>query len=168
MILFLDFDGVLHPEIALSTRRDFEHLPRLWKILRAVPEVQVVFATSWRTSRSLDELIALMTRDGGEDLAHRFVGSNPVVKKESREQGDYGHRRDECLAWIEANRTRFPFWIKDIPWVAIDDIPHFYGIPCFNLYMTDCRTGLTEADVALIIRKLEGTLRPQHRKRWLS
>lgn len=155
MILFLDFDGVLHPESALSTRKDFEHLPLLWKILRLVPEVSVVFATSWRTSRSLNELTTLVTRGGGEDLAHRFVGSNPVGNKESREEGGYGHRRDECLAWIEANRTRFPGWIKDIPWIAIDDIPYFYGIPCFNLYMTDYRTGLTEADVTLIIRKLE-------------
>jgi len=156
MILFLDFDGVLHPETSLSTRRDFEHLPRLWKILRAVPEVEVVFATSWRISRSLDELIALVTRGGGEDLAPRFVGSNPVVNKESREQGDYGRRLDEGLAWLEENRTRFPFWINKIPWMAIDDMPHFYGLPCFNLYMTDYRTGLTEADVGLIIKKLEG------------
>lgn len=156
MILFLDFDGVLHPESALSTRRNFEHLPRLWKILRAVPEVEVVFSTSWRTSRSLGELVTLVTQGGGEDLAGRFVGSNPVVSKELREQGSNGLRRHECLAWIEENRTRFPFWIKDVPWMAVDDNPHFYGIPCFNLYMTDYRIGLSEADVAMIISKLEG------------
>ena len=46
MVLFLDFDGVLHPETALSTRADFQHLPLLWRILREVPEVEVVFATS--------------------------------------------------------------------------------------------------------------------------
>lgn len=155
MILFLDFDGVLHPETALSTRVDFQHLPLLWQILRSVPEVEVVFATSWRNSHSLGELISLVTRGGGEDLAHRFVGTNPVVDKALREQGDYGHRRDECIQWLEANRAHFPYWMKDIPWIALDDIAHWYGLPCFNLYMTDYRTGLTDIDVATIIKKLE-------------
>lgn len=93
MILFLDFDGVLHPEAALSTRVDFQHLPLLWRILREVPEVEVVFATSWRNSHSLDELVFIVTRGGGEDLAHRFIGMNPIVDKASREQGGLGHER---------------------------------------------------------------------------
>jgi len=100
MILFLDFDGVLHPETALSTRVDFQHRPLLWKILRAVPEVEVVFATSWRNSHTLDELVSIVATGGGEDLAHRFVGVNPVVDKAAREHGDLGHRRDECCQWI--------------------------------------------------------------------
>jgi len=155
MILFLDFDGVLHPETMLTTRVEFEHRPLLWQILRSVPEVEVVFSTSWRTSHSLDELILLATKGGGEDLAHRFVGKNPVINKEMREQGDYAHRRDECIQWIEENRARFPYWIRDIPWVALDDIAYWYGLPCFNLHMTDYRTGLTATDVAAIINKLK-------------
>lgn len=155
MILFLDFDGVLHPETALSTRVDFQHLPRLWRILREVPEVEVVFATSWRNYHTFEELVTIVTQGGGEDLAPRFIGVNPVVDKASREQGDLGHRREECLLWIEANRLRFPIWKKDIPWLAIDDIAFWYGLPCFNLHMTYYKTGLTETDVAAIIRKLE-------------
>lgn len=155
MILFLDFDGVLHPETALSTRVDFQHLPLLWKILRAVPEVEVVFATSWRNSHTLDELVAIVTTGGGEDLARRFIGVNPVVDKASREQGDLGHRREECLQWIDNNRSRFPIWKKEIPWIALDDIALWYGLPCFNLHMTDYKTGLTEADVEAVIKKLE-------------
>ncbi|UCV20082.1 HAD domain-containing protein [Ferribacterium limneticum] len=155
MIIFLDFDGVLHPETTLSTRVNFQHLPLLWRILRAVPEVEVVFATSWRNSHSLDQLVAIVTRGGGEDLAHRFIGVNPVVDKASREQGDLGHRRDECIQWLEANQSRFPFWKKDIPWIALDDIAYWYGLPCFNLHMTDYKTGLTEVDVGAIIKKLE-------------
>lgn len=131
MILFLDFDGVFHPETALSTRVDFQHLPLLWKILREVPDVRVVFATSWRNSHSFAQLVTLVTHGGGEDLADRFIGINPVVDKVSREHGDLGHRREECLQWIDANRSRFPYWQKDIPWIALDDIPHWYGLPCF-------------------------------------
>lgn len=155
MIIFLDFDGVLHPESAVSTRVSFEHLPRLWRILRAVPEVEVVFATSWRNSHSFDELVAIVTNGGGEDLVHRFIGVNPVVDKASREQGALGHRREECLLWIEANRSRFPIWKKDVPWLALDDIAYWYGLPCFNLHMTDYRTGLSDADVEAVIKKLK-------------
>lgn len=155
MILFLDFDGVLHPESPLSTRVNFEHRPLLWRILREVPEVEVVFATSWRNSHTLTELVDIITRDGGEDLAHRFIGVTPTIDKSSREQRDLGHRREECLLWIEANRSRFPFWKKDVPWLALDDIALWYGLPCFNLHMTDYKTGLTEADVEAVIKKLK-------------
>jgi len=155
MILFLDFDGVLHPETALSTRVDFQHLPLLWRILRAVPEVEVVFATSWRNSHTQDELVTIVTTGGGEDLSHRFIGVNPVLEKASREQRGFGHRREECLQWINANRSRFPFWKKEIPWVALDDIAYWYGLPCFNLHMTNYKTGLTEADVDGVIKRLE-------------
>jgi len=96
-----------------------------------------------------------VTTGGGEDLANRFVGMNPVVDKASREQRDLGHRRDECLRWLEANWSRFPFWKKEIPWIALDDIAYWYGLPCFNLHMTDYLTGLTDADVEAVIRKLE-------------
>lgn len=147
---------MLHPETARSTRVDFQHLPLLWKILRAVPEVEVVFATSWRNSHTLEKLVAIVTQGDGEDLAHRFVGMNPVIDKASRGEGDLGLRRDECLQWLENNRSRFPIWKKDISWLAIDDIAYWYGLPCFNLHMTHFKTGLTETDVAAIIRKQQG------------
>jgi len=155
VILFLDFDGVLHPETALSTRVDFQHLPFLWRILRAVPKVEVVFATSWRISHTLEDLVTIVTTGGGEDLAHRFIGVNPVVDKASREQWDLGALREECIQWIDNNRSRFPSWKKDIPWIALDDIAYWYGLPCFHLHMTDYKTGLTEADVEDVIKKLE-------------
>lgn len=39
MILFLDFDGVLHPH--LRHEPDFCRLPLLWEILRVVPEARL-------------------------------------------------------------------------------------------------------------------------------
>lgn len=158
MILFLDFDGVLHPETALSTRADFQHRPLLWRILREVPEVKVVFATSWRNSHTLEELVSLVTTGGGEDLVKRFVGVNPVVDKASREQRDLGHRREECLQWIQENRSQFPYWKKHIPWMALDDVAYWYGLPCFELHLTNYQTGLTEADVEAVIKKMKAAL----------
>lgn len=97
----------------------------------------------------------MVAEPGGDELAHRFIGVNTVVDKASREQRDLGHRREECLQWIQENRSRFLYWNKDIPWMALDDVAYWYGLPCFELHMTDYQTGLTEADVEAVIQKLK-------------
>lgn len=53
-ILFLDFDGVLHPEHCLESKH-FCLLPVLEKVVRQVPEVGLVIASTWRLQVSLDE-----------------------------------------------------------------------------------------------------------------
>lgn len=154
MILFLDYDGVLHPELFADQDREvFCRVDRLWEILRACPEVQVVFSTSWREKFPFDELVDFSTANGGEDLANRFIGATPVIKPEGRD--DYRRREIECLAWLDANRDRFPLLKRDKPrWLALDDIAYWYSLPCWNLHLVDYRTGLTEKDVSEVIRKL--------------
>ncbi|MDD2722311.1 MAG: HAD domain-containing protein [Gallionella sp.] len=140
MILCLDFDGVLHPH--LRHEPDFCRLPLLWQILRACPNVNVVFSTSWREVYRHDELVEFVTYGGGEDLAHRIVGATPSLENE----GSYGRRDMEILSWCEANGYKGQ-------WIALDDIPEvFNGNP--NLYVVDGSTGLTEAAVAAIIQRL--------------
>ena len=46
MILFLDFDGVLHPNSDDSEH--FSCAPLLWELLRRHPDVRVVLSTGWR------------------------------------------------------------------------------------------------------------------------
>ena len=51
LILFLDFDGVLHPEgedHILNGGADFCFLPRLEALLREFPWVKIVISSSWR------------------------------------------------------------------------------------------------------------------------
>ena len=83
MILFLDFDGVLHPH--LRHEPDFCRLPLLWGILRAAPEAKVVFSTSWREVYRPDEMVEFVTYGGGEDLAHRIIGQTPSPENEGRD-----------------------------------------------------------------------------------
>lgn len=140
MIICLDFDGVLHPR--LRHEPDFCRLPLLWQILRACPNVNVVFSTSWREVCRHDELVEFVTYGGGEDLAHRIVGATPNLENEGR----YGRRDLEILSWCEANGYKGQ-------WLALGDIPEvFNGNP--NLYVVDGSTGLTEADVVAIIQRL--------------
>ena len=46
MILFLDFDGVLHPQP--NDGAQFSNAPRVWELLARHPEVSIVFSTGWR------------------------------------------------------------------------------------------------------------------------
>lgn len=143
VILFLDFDGVLHPEPS-GDEGVFCRVSLLWQILRACPEAQVVFSTSWRSLHRPEELMDFATFGGGEDLAHRFIGSTPSIiqERDANIVGRVYNREAECLEWLRhhgANR----------PWLALDDYAVDFRGP--NLYLVDRRTGLTEADVAAII-----------------
>lgn len=143
MIIFLDFDGVLHPHVRRET--DFCQLPQLWKILRACPETKVVFSTSWREIYDHAEMIAFVASAAGRDLAHRFLDSTPNLESEGR----YGRRDLEIQAWLDTNN-------HSGLWLALDDMPEIFCGQNPNLYVVDGSTGLTDADVDAIIQRIEG------------
>lgn len=128
MILFLDFDGVLHP----FDQPDgvFTLLPDFERMMRDFPEVDIVISSSWREAHALDELRALFS----SDIAQRIIGATPVLN-------DLAHeyiREAEILAWLcEADREKEP-------WVAIDDFEWFFSPECENLVLTDTNTGFDE------------------------
>jgi len=71
-ILFLDFDGVTHPD---GCRADdlFCQLPLIEGVLQRRPGVQVVISSSWRETRSLDVLRRYFRQDlrEREPIAHQ-------------------------------------------------------------------------------------------------
>ena len=139
-ILFLDFDGVLHPSPAGGMV--FCCLPHLWTVLRARPEIAVVFSTSWRERFDPETMIDFVTSNGGEDLRARFIGSNPVL---ANNQGDY-QRETECRAWLSSHH------MSDRHWLALDDDAGQFSDPS-HLYLVDGQTGLTAADVHKILHR---------------
>src|SRR4051794_39007445 len=54
-ILFLDFDGVLHPTYSIKAEL-FCYLPRLESVLRDYPMVKAVVTSDWRRNCDIDEL----------------------------------------------------------------------------------------------------------------
>ena len=113
MILFLDFDGALHPEDhgqGDSSGQAFCHLPKLERVLRDHPEVEVVISSMWREQLSLEALRALFS----PDLAHRIVGVTPISP---RVDGKYlpARREEEIIDWLrQCGRDQEP-------WLALDD-----------------------------------------------
>ena len=151
MILFLDFDGVLHPNLIHAP--EFSRLPLLWEILRACPHLDVVFSTSWREIYSPADLLQYMINGGGEQFIDRFIGFNPSVLREAGAfyTGTYFKRERECQLWLASNGQQHRFWL------AVDDIADAFSPSCTNLYLTDKNTGLTDVDVAKIIEVFKCT-----------
>ena len=84
MILFIDFDGVLHPFFPLPDLPDdenafFSYLPRLMRELDDFPGVDVVISSSWRTSENLMTQVP-------ETLRQRIAGHTPEIKRRVRKQ----------------------------------------------------------------------------------
>src|ERR1035437_6497807 len=110
MILFLDFDGVLHPQYedrTIPIEVAFCNLPLFESVMRDFSDVAIVISSTWRLQFSLDKLRAWFS----PDIAQRIidvtpnldvVGSAPVL------------REQEILRWMSSNRT------SDERWLAID------------------------------------------------
>lgn len=142
MILFLDFDGVLHPN--LKGEPDFCRLPLMWQILGACPDMEVVFSTSWREIYKFDEMVEFVTYGGGEEFAARFIGSTPELEAQN-----HCDRRDlEIQSWLDANG-------HSGSWLAIDDMPNLFNGGHPNLYVVDGACGLTDADVLAILGRIQ-------------
>ena len=131
-VLFLDFDGVLHPdppnaEIPLWARSEI-----LQRWLDTHTEVGVVVSSTWRNTRTLVEIQSLLPKA----LASRVVGTTPKIVDESYE------RQVECESWMRLHRNP---WDK---WIALDDRSWNFRPFEKRLILTDRRTGLVEGDIA--------------------
>ncbi|MFZ4538202.1 HAD domain-containing protein [Propionivibrio sp.] len=146
MIIFLDFDGVLHPDDSTVSEL-FCQLPLLWEILRARPAAEVVFSTSWREHYPFGELLDMVTSNGGEDLTPRFIDATPVINV-APGADDYRLRELECLAWLQENQR------ESARWLALDDVAHWFAFACPTLYLVDGQTGLTGDDVMAVLERL--------------
>lgn len=132
--LFLDFDGVLHPEFCHESKH-FSCLPFLEAVLRQVPAYDVVVTSTWRHHRPIEALRSHFS----SDLQQRVIGVTPRFSRlEDVPDALYGYEREaECHAWLQANGRVLA------PWLAVDDRSWLYRP--FNpfLFLVDGKTGLT-------------------------
>lgn len=119
--LFLDFDGVLHPENAYESAL-FCRMASLETVLRDFSEVEIVISSTWRLRRSLPELKAYLS----VELAGRVVGVTPVFS-ELQDVPDrlLGYARHaKCWTWQRHHRQ------SSNTWVALDDRPYLFRPFC--------------------------------------
>ncbi len=141
MILFLDFDGVLHPEPCYDKTQLFSCLPRLEAILRDFPTVQIVISSTWRENRSLTDLKSLFSID----ICARIIGATPDWKDIPDIVEVIGYQRHaEIEGWLRLSGEPWE------DWVAVDDKPYLFKPFLRNLIKTDPAAGLDEhAEVLL-------------------
>lgn len=141
MILFLDFDGVLHPDPCPEAGRLFEHAPRLEQVLSDFPEVCVVLSTSWRTVRTIDDLVANLPAG----LRLRVVGVTPTLANFQPPAHLVPYpRHAECVRWMQQRGQ------VERDWLALDDRSYWFAPYCENLIECHPGRGLTDDVVAYL------------------
>lgn len=142
-ILFLDIDGVLHPD-PTDQSNTFCRREYLWQLLEARPELSVVISSEWRLRHPLPILVGHILAGHTKVLADRFIGVTPEIKDL---KNTYRGRERECLAWLcEAGLQG--------AWLALDDVAGNFEFGSSRLVLTDYRTGLTADTVAVALSRL--------------
>lgn len=141
-VLFLDFDGVLHPEIAL-VKDALSRLPLVEEILRGFPSVEIVVSSAWRLDWPEEaEAVANLRSHFSPDIAPRVIGVTPDFRyREKHGIGrDFFLREYECLTWLKSNRP------AGTPWLALDDRHWWFSPDCPHLMTVDCDDGFMPSD----------------------
>ena len=155
MILFLDFDGVLHSSDQPDDdpARLFTHVPLLAAWLDEWPEVDVVISSSWRLGHSQKTMVALL----GPIIGGRVVGCTPWAAQE-RDDNVYPsaninmlthERQVQVEAWMASS------WNTGRTWVALDDMPYLFKPDCGRLVVCTGPQGISRASVQALSRHAE-------------
>lgn len=141
MVLFLDFDGVLHGFD--GTAKDlFRHAPRFSAVLRDHVNIEVVISSDWRKDACIADLAAHFEID----VRHRFIGLTDV---DSDPMGSRRRER-ECWQWLCAHSREHERWI------AIDDWPENFGpdVPGTGAVLFTEPSTSFDSDAAAILRAM--------------
>lgn len=116
MIVFLDFDGVLHP-IPNNGSTDFSALPLFETWLREHEQVKLVISSSWREIMGMDVLKAIFSAD----LRDRIIDKCPTIEFVGHQEY---WRYMEIMEWMEINQYKGA-------WLALDDMDTAFpkGLP---------------------------------------
>jgi len=137
MILFLDFDGVLHPMNRATGV--FSLLPHFEQVMRDYPGVDIVVSSTWREAYSIDELRSIFS----EDFRGRLVDVTPIVASTGKP-----HMREiEILSWLRETGREYEAWL------ALDDSPWLFSSHCQNLILVDTNVGFS-VRIEQVLRKL--------------
>jgi len=120
-VLFLDIDGVLHPELP-TAKPQFCYLRNFHQTLRRVDplaNMPVVISSDWKLHHPLMDLKMRFP----PDLAQQIVGVTP-----DHFGFPHGNRESEINTWMNQHAATGD-------WLAIDDRPRWFQAGCMNLFV---------------------------------
>lgn len=138
LYLFLDFDGVMHPQPYDGNA--FCQLPLIEEVLREFQNVNIIISSSWREHYDLMSLKRMFS----EDINHRVIDvtkfyRNPAIDHPTNPPTDF-ERQWEIELWMRDNSS------PDATWIAVDDYPKWFEPDCPNLLATSAASGFVEND----------------------
>lgn len=162
-VLFLDFDGVLHPDDA-DLDQVFCFLPDFCEVLRSVDpagEIPIVITSMWR----FDSTLAQLRSHFPVDVARQIVGVTADLMDRSEDSGAWapaggasktGSRQREVLHWMRR-------YAPAGQWLAIDDRSSYFALDCPNLFVVpgqhaDEGGGITAAVAPSLRQRLQDFL----------
>ncbi len=149
-ILFLDFDGVLHPA-GYRPQNHFCRLPLLADWLeRQAPQVGVVISSDWRLGASLDALRMHFP----QPLRPRILGALPEeAEVDPAPWAEWATRHPrQCLimAWLAAQGAS-----PQLRWAALDDWVEGFRPDERRLVRVDGASGLQAGHLTALSRILD-------------
>ena len=123
-LLFLDFDGVLHPT-HFAGQDPFNRVHLLEETLVG-SNIELVISSSWRFTHSLEKLQKLLPNS----ISNLVIGvtGSPVIGKHPRYQ--------EIMIFLQSHAA--------INWKALDDSYWEFPTPCSELIRCNPNTGISE------------------------
>lgn len=144
-ILFLDFDGVLHPEVFGA--KEFSCAQFLEEALQPLPLIQIILSTSWKYDHSFSEMCDALP----EGLRSRVVGQTVSLEKGMHPLG----REKEIRATME----QFP----GRAWIALDDWALGFREDTEQLFLVNKETGFTKNNAKELQERIQALLDKQNR-----
>lgn len=156
LILYLDFDGVLHHEnVRISNRRGpfllaheryklFQHSDLLAEVLQPYPAVSIVLSTNW----ALRYGVLRATQRLPASLQERVIGGTFHTRHMNKQEFNWMTRGQQVLADVARRMPR--------DWLALDDDAEGWGPHASHHIRTHEHEGLSDPEVlAVFTQKLE-------------
>lgn len=132
-VIFLDFDGVLHPKM----NGGFVLTNIFLTILDHFPSAAVVISSSWKDGLTKDALIDIF----GQQYVNRVIGKTVSSRGKNRQEEILSYVRNHCIEC----------------YIAIDDDCRstLFEPNCDFLFKTNYFTGLTADKIPTLIKFME-------------
>ena len=129
ILVFLDFDGVMHPA-GCQTSRYFCQRDLFEAVMREHPSAGIVITSTWRHAYPMAEI----RRFFSPDIAQRIVGKTPTHEDET----------DEHIRYREIRALLQHPKVAGARWIAVDDSDFEFPEGCPNLVLCDSDRGFDD------------------------